>query len=78
VIGKESDSNAQASRHIWKKRFTSAATSDGKSNDPAPSTAHGHIRSAECNVPRNAFVHTLTGLGSVSSSRSMISATSSV
>src|SRR5262249_55486461 len=66
------------SRHILKKRFTSAATSGGKSNDPAPSTVQGHIRSSECNVPRNARVHTFTGSESARSPRSINSAPSSV
>jgi hypothetical protein len=66
------------SRHIWKNRFTSTATSRGKSKEAAPSTVHGHIRSAEWSVPRNARVHTLTGSGSFANSCSMSSATSSV
>src|SRR5262249_42635540 len=37
----ESPHATSLSRHILKKRFTSAATSGGRSNDPAPSTVHG-------------------------------------
>src|SRR5215813_9296686 len=64
----ERPSATSLSRHILKKRFTSAATSGGKSNDPAPSTVQGHIRSSECNVPRNARVQTFTGSESTASS----------